>query len=248
MTHDIPETPYPGAEPTLNAHGFMLEALDSYAEAFIAFAAESGGEVLDMGCAYGVATLAALDAGAASGLRVCACDMELRHLEVLEERVSADQASRLRTVTGALPTVQFPVHAFKAILASRVIHFLTGDDIRTSLKAMFDWLEPGGRLYLVADTPYMPGWSDIIPFYEVAKSKGEEWPGFIPDFAKYTKTNAAGHGPDFVNTLDPDILERECRLAGFDVERASFFGLQRLGDEANGKEHAGCAARKPVSR
>ena len=241
MSSKIPDTPFSGALPTLNSRGFMLEALDSYAEEFITFAAQSDEEVLDMGCAYGVATLAALEAGA----RVCACDMDSRHLDILVERAPGEMRSRLRTVVGVLPEVQFPPNAFTAILASRVIHFLSGPDVGIALKAMFDWLMPGGRLFLVADTPYMPGWSDIIPSYETAKEAGDLWPGLISDFSKYTSNNASGQSPDIVNTLDPDILERECRLAGFKVERSSFFGLQRLGAHADGREHAGCVARKP---
>jgi 2-polyprenyl-3-methyl-5-hydroxy-6-metoxy-1,4-benzoquinol methylase len=79
----------------------MLEALDTFAENFITFAAQDDGEVLDIGCAYGVASLAALNAGA----RVCACDMEPRHLDALLERAPAYVRSKLRTVTGVLPQV-----------------------------------------------------------------------------------------------------------------------------------------------
>jgi SAM-dependent methyltransferase len=234
---------YSGAVPTLNGRGFMLEALDSFAQDFVTFAAQHDEEVLDMGCAYGVASLAALKAGA----RVCACDMEPRHLEVLEAQTPPEVRARLRTLTGVLPEVQFSARTFRAIIASRVIHFLSGPDIRTSLKAMFEWLQPGGRLYLIADTPYMPGWNDIVPAYEAAKVAGDPWPGLIPDFARYSAAGAdASSAPAFLNTLDPDILERECRLAGFEIERAAFFGLQRLGPAASGQEHAGCTARKPV--
>ncbi|MDX2143898.1 MAG: methyltransferase domain-containing protein [Rhodospirillaceae bacterium] len=243
MPTALPATKFPGAVPTLNGRGFMLEALDDFAQDFVDAAARAPGESLDMGCAYGIATLAALDQGA----RMCACDMEPRHLEVLAERAPPEQKSRLRTVVGTLPDVQFPPGSFNAILASRVIHFLSGDDIRAVLGAMFTWLVPGGRLFVVADTPYMPGWNQIAPVYESAKAKGDAWPGFIPDFARYRQNNTdSGAGPKFLNTLDAEILARECARAGFAVERAGFFGLQRLGAAANGREHAGCAARRPL--
>ncbi|MDX2224345.1 MAG: class I SAM-dependent methyltransferase [Rhodospirillaceae bacterium] len=242
MPTELPKSRFPGAVPTLNNRGFMLEALDDYAQAFVAAAAATPAEALDVGCAYGVATLAALAAGA----RVCACDMEPGHLDVLRERTPPDQRARLRTVAGALPGVRFPRASFGAILASRVLHFLDGDDLRAAMADLFDWLAPGGRVFVVADTPYMPGWNAIAPGYETAKAAGAEWPGFIPDFARYTANNAApGAGPAFLNPLDPDLLARECTRAGFIVERASFFGLQRLGPAASGREHAGCAARKP---
>lgn len=198
MTDVLPATTLPGAIPTLNGKGFMLEALDAYAEAFVRDAAAGEGECLDIGCAYGVATLAALAAGA----RVCACDMEPQHLLLLQQRTPEAQRGRLRTVVGLLPGVAFPAASFHAILASRVIHFLSGADLRLALAAMYDWLKPGGRLYLVADTSYMPGF--IADFGAVVSGR----PGNLP-------------GPEFLNTLDPDILARECLRAGLQVERAS---------------------------
>ncbi len=238
----LPATHMPGAIPTLNSRGFMLEALDDYAKDFVEFAAKSATEVLDVGCAYGVATLAALDRGA----KVCACDMEPQHLNILTERAKPEQKSALRTVVGVLPDVKFGKESFNAVLASRVIHFLTGDDIRITLKSMYDWLMPGGHLFLVVDTPYMPGWDSIVPGYEAKKAAGELWPGFIPDFSSVRKPDpSAPPAPEFLNTLDPDILARECTHAGFEVKRSSYFGLQRLGKDSNGREHAGCVAVKP---
>jgi SAM-dependent methyltransferase len=241
---ELPRGQFAGAIPTMNGRGFMLEALDAYSTAFVDYAASRSGEVLDMGCAYGVATLAAL----ARGARVCACDMEPRHLDLLKQQAPADQHPRLRLVDGVLPYVTFPQDSFDAILAARVIHFLRGPELRMVLRAMVEWLRPGGRLYLVADTPYVQGWSVIAPAYEEAKARGDEWPGFIPDFRRYSRNNAqSAPGPEFLNTLDPDILTRECERAGFSVERSAFFGLARLGDAADGREHAGCIAIKTPS-
>ena len=241
MTTALPGTALPGAIPTLNGQGFMLEALDEYAEAFARTAAAGDGESLDIGCAYGVATLAALERGA----RVCACDMEPQHLSVLEGQVPAARRARLRTVVGVLPGVSFPAGSFDAILASRVIHFLGGDDVRLALAAMYDWLKPGGRLYLVVDTPYMPSWSSALPAYEAARLAGDPWPGFIADLERaVSRPPGSKPGPPFLNILDPDILARECRRAGLHVERTSFFGMQRLGAESSGREHAGCVALK----
>jgi SAM-dependent methyltransferase len=236
---DLPATDLPGAIPTLNGTGFMLEALDEYAVSFIDAAAQLPGEVLDIGCAYGVATLAALEHGA----RVCASDMEAAHLALLEQRVPAAQRDRLRTCVGALPEVDFPAGSFDAILASRVLHFLDGDALPRAMAAFARWLRPGGRVFLVADTPYMPSWSEIVPRYEAARQTGERWPGFIADFRRYTAKRADGLGPEFLNTLDPDLLARECVAAGLVVERAGWFGMQRLGAASAGREHAGCIAR-----
>lgn len=233
-----PATEYPGAVPTMNGRGYMLETLDEYTRYFIDTAAGSRGEALDIGCAYGIATIAALEKGA----RVCACDMEPKHLAIVRERTPEALRGNLRTVIGLLPEVDFPDGSFSAILAARVLHFLNGEDFRQALTKMHRWLVPGGRLIITADSPYMPGWRAIVPAYEAAKAKGEAWPGFIADFPKYT--SQAGGGVAYLNTLDPDILARECAQAGFTVERAAFFPMERLGDQSIGREHAGCIAQR----
>ncbi len=245
MKPDLPPTLLSGAIPTLNGTGYMLEALDGFAEEFVERAAAGGDEVLDIGCAYGVATLAAL----ARGVRVCACDMEPQHLALLEQRTPAADRPRLRTVRGVLPGSEFPAGSFSGILASRVLHFLEGPPLREAMASLYGWLKPGGRLYIVVDTPYMPQWASVVPGYEAAKARGEPWPGMIRDFKPYWAKRADGvpsSGPDFLNTMDPDILARECVAAGFEVERAEWFSMARLGATAKGREHAGCTARKPM--
>ncbi len=237
MSSPLPASHLPGAIATMNSTGFMLEHLDDYAEAFARDAASRNPqECLDIGCAYGVATLRALQLGA----RICACDMEPRHLEVLRERTPSDQLARLRTATGTLPQVGFPAGSFAAVLASRVLHFLDGPDLRSALRQMHDWLIPGGRLYLVADSPWMPSWRANLPAYEAALERGEDWPGMIADFAPFRQPGTTG--PAFLNTLDPQTLARECSAAGFEVLRADWFAMHRLGAESNGREHAGCIA------
>ena len=81
----LPESLYEGLVPTMNKTGFMTAELDEYSKKFAVFAGERGvldEESLDIGCAYGVATLAALEKGA----RIFACDIELKHLEILDQR------------------------------------------------------------------------------------------------------------------------------------------------------------------
>ena len=87
----MPTESYPGAVPTMNGRGFMLQSLDPYSQSFADFAAGCSEPVLDIGCAYGIATLAAL----ARGASVCACDMESSHLDVLSDRVPEADRSRL---------------------------------------------------------------------------------------------------------------------------------------------------------
>ena len=49
--------------PTMNGTGFMFEVLDEFADDFIQYAGSIDAPVLEVGCAYGVASLPALAGG-----------------------------------------------------------------------------------------------------------------------------------------------------------------------------------------
>ena len=236
---------HPGMEPTLNGTGFMFRVLDEFAEAFIEFAGETDGGVLDLGCAFGIATIAALEAGG----RVTACDLDPRHLKILTENTPGALRSRLSTVQGQLPDIDLPEAAYAAILCSRVLHFLDGSAVDASVRNMYRWLEPGGRLYLVADTPFGI-WRKLIPIFEARKARGDRWPGImigLENYLPFAPKDRSIDGPPFMNLLDPELLTRICTEAGFDVVRASFIersdfsGLGRM----DGRENTGILAVKP---
>jgi len=241
MSALIPERPKPfieGLVPTLNHRGFMSETLDLYSERFIEYAGGIDAEVLDIGCAYGIATRAALDNGA----RVLACDMEEGHVQILERETPTELRSRLRTSVGVLPGADFPGESFGAILCSRVLHFLLGAEIRVSLKKMYRWLKPGGHVFLIADTPYTGFWFKTASKYEQRKAAGEEWPGFIEDIRSLLEKGSVPDGMlPYLNPLDPDILTRECARAGFSIKEAGFTGRD---GKVEGRQHAGCIAVK----
>lgn len=233
-----PGTVYGGLVPTMNNRGFMTEAMDYYAERFVAYAADCRRPVLDIGCAYGVATRAALEAGAT----VVASDMEQKHLDVLVDETPEAMRTRLTTTAGILPGIEFPDESFDAILCSRLLHFLLPEEIHRSLCDMHDWLQPGGRVYLIADTPYTGFWFSTADEYERRKASGEDWPGFIVDISPLLKDGIVPEGmPRYLNPLDAEILSRECELAGFGVIEASFSGR---GGTREGRQHAGVIAER----
>lgn len=237
----MPERPEPfieGLVPTLNHRGFMSESLNYFSERFAEYVGTVDTEGLDIGCAYGIATQAALKNNA----HVLACDMDEGHLQILMQETADDMRDRLRTVVGVLPDVDFPDESFGAIHCSRVLHFLLSAEIRESLDKMYRWLITGGRLFLVADTPYTGFWFSTAPEYERRKAEGDEWPGFIEDVSALFESGKIPDGMlPYLNPLDPDILSRESERAGFVVETAAFIG--RDGSQ-EGRHHAGIIARK----
>lgn len=248
MSDSLPEIPkqwIKGLVPTLNDKGFMFEVLDEYADDFIHTAGSGTDEALEIGCAYGIATIAALQAGA----RITACDMDPRHLEILRSRVDDSLAEHLTLRPGTLPDIDLPESGFGAILCSRVLHFLTGDDIDRSVRNMYRWLKPGGRLYLVADTPFGI-WRNFIPTWEENVAAGERWPGFMEKPINYLPYEPSSDdvGPPIMNLLVPDLLRRTCEDAGFQVDRASFIDRSDFGDNGrmDGRENCGLSAIKPA--
>jgi SAM-dependent methyltransferase len=250
MNDSLPEIPkqwIKGLVPTLNDKGFMFEVLDQYADEFIALTAASADEGLEIGCAYGVATIPALQAGA----RIRACDMDERHLQLLESRVAPEFHAQLSLQTGTLPDIDLPADFFCAILCSRVLHFLTGDEIDASVRNMYRWLQPGGKLFLVADTPFGI-WRNFIPTWERNIAAGERWPGFMEKPVNYLPYEPSSDdvGPPIMNLLDPDLLRRTCEDAGFVVEQATFIDRSDFGDNGrmDGRENCGLTATKPATQ
>ena len=242
---DMPKQWMENMVPTMNDKGYMFEILDDYAKEFIDFAGSSDKPSLEVGCAYGIATIAALKKGA----EITACDMEQRHLDVLRDRAPANLQDKLTTKVGKLPDIDLPENTFGSLLCSRVLHFLYGDEVDQSVANMYRWLQPGGRMYLVADTPYGI-WRNFIPIFEERAANGERWPGEMEKPVRYLPFEGRNedNGPPMMNLLCPEQLTRTAEEAGFVVERADFIdrpdfdGLGRL----DGRENCGLVAVKPA--
>src|SRR5437762_10539501 len=98
--HDaMPPAEPNGFIPTLNKMGYMTSTLDPISADFARRAPSLPAPALEIGTAYGVLTMAALDAGA----RVIANDADPTHLEILRERVPESQRARLTLMPGYFP-------------------------------------------------------------------------------------------------------------------------------------------------
>jgi SAM-dependent methyltransferase len=248
MSSPLPEIPkqwIKGLVPTLNDKGFMFEVLDDYANEFIRESGASREQALEIGCAYGIATIAALEAGA----HITAVDMDARHLEVLQSRVSPEMLERLTVQTGTLPDIDLPENYFGTLLCSRVLHFLPGEEIEQSVRNMYRWLKPGGKLFLIADTPFGI-WRKFIPTWDENIAAGERWPGHMVKPIKYLPYEPSSDeiGPPLMNLLVPDLLRRACEEAGFIVERATWIDRAdfKTAGRMDGRENCGLVARKPA--
>jgi SAM-dependent methyltransferase len=241
---DIPKQWVDGLVPTMNDKGFMFEVIDAYAEEFIAYAGQSPDDALEIGCAYGIATIAALQNGA----RITACDMDERHLEVLKSRAPQNLLDNLTLVQGVLPDAGLPENHFGSLLCSRVLHFLPGEEVEQSVKNMCRWLKPGGRLFLIADTPFGI-WRNFIPTWEANIEAGERWPGLMDPPMQYLpyEQRTKNSGPPIMNLFNPELLKRTAEEAGFKVVRSEFISREDFGGlgTMDGRENCGLVAVKP---
>lgn len=113
--------------------------------------------------------------GGEEGARVVANDLDERHLQILWEKADAAARRRLRLLPGRFPeavhaalsgdaggedkeAVSFPMPTLGgvgAVLVCRVLHFFDGDGVRDAIQRIAQWLAPGGKAFLVAETPYL---------------------------------------------------------------------------------------------
>jgi hypothetical protein len=241
---EIPTMPAPmaGGVPTLNGMGYMTLALDPYSRAFVSFASRSELPVLDVGAAYGIATLAAL----AEGATVIANDLDPRHLEILMARTPPADRPRLHLAPGEFPyQPRLLDGTIGAALVSRVFHFFPGARILSGLRRLHHWLAPGGRLYVVALSPFLLLLREFVPVYQARKARGLRWPGWTTDPACYAPA-FAGALPEKLHLFEPDLLGQALEGAGFTVREARFFRPPDLPEELclDGREAVGVIAER----
>jgi len=247
LTTDSVQMPTPEANgfvKTLNNMGYMTSTLDVYSKAFAEFSPHGPGPALDIGAAYGVATLAALKNGAS---RVLANDIDARHLEILADRAPEADRNRLDLVPGAFPDgFELMPESIGSILICRVMHFFNGPTLERAAAKLHAWLASGGKVFIVAETPYLKNFSAFIPTYEARRAAGAPWPGFIDDVMAIAPERGAALPPQ-MHLLDPAVLTRVFTQAGFMVETAATFARPDFPEDIqlDGRESVGLIARKP---
>ncbi|MBF0467220.1 MAG: GNAT family N-acetyltransferase [Nitrospirae bacterium] len=226
---------------TINRMGWSSELPNKYSQEFIRFAETCTAPVLDIGAAYGAATIPAL----MNGAQVYANDLNAVHLDDIRLRVKEEQ-SRLILVQGRFPDkLDFPLDFFDAIHASNILHFLRGDELVNGITKIFKWLRPGGNLYLMLSTPFAGLFKKFIPVFMERKKLGVKWPGEIENVREYTNHYLI---PDFMHLMDEDVLLPVLQDNGFIIEKAEKFTRSNLPAfyAFDGRENLGVIARKPA--
>lgn len=232
-----------GSIKTLNKMGVMMVKPDIYNQAFIQYVGMTKGSVLEVGSAYGVTTHALLKTGA----QVYANDLEAKHLDILYANAPEPFRKNLHLFPGSfLTAVYLPKESVSGILASRVLQFLTGDQIENGLQKFWHWLRPGGKLYVVNETPYTGYFEKFIFTFEERKKKGLPWPGFLTDVRSYCDMRRMRNLPTLINLQDVDTLTQALEKSKFVIEKAEMFGRKDFSAfyQLDGRENVGVIAVK----
>ena len=240
LEEKIPEQIYDEI-PCLNNMGYQKVDLDWYSKDFIEFVSTTDEKVLEIGCAYGGVVHQVLKKGG----KIIACDMEEKHLALLRKFAPSEWLDNLELVRGIFPDeINLKANSVRGVLISRVIHFLTGEEIKKGLDKLHNWLKKDGKLYCIVVSPYVESLRErFLPVYNHRVESGEEWAGVIRNHRELAPRHAPYLG-DFLNVFDIPQLEKLLPKHGFSIEKISFFDYPNEGISSDGKGHIGFIAKK----
>ena len=211
-------------KPTLNKKGFMLTNIDALTQLFIDEATQSkyhSSFSLDVGAAYGIATLAVLNKGGS----IVENDTDPNHLATIENQFG--QSERLKLCVGDIRRdIQLPSESISCALLSRVLHFFYGNEIIACLKKIHQWLIPGGNIFVSNETPYFGTTRNFIPIYEQQKADGHPWPSLIESI-DYFCSEKAPFVDLPVHLFDEDLCYKVAHESGFTITH--LFYINRKG-------------------
>lgn len=230
---------------TLNNNAFMTENLDIYSKMFVEHAAKVNRPVLDIGAAYGNATIPALKRGS----KVIANDLDIRHLQILQQYCPNEFRDNLKLLPGKFPDeIELEDNILDGALICRVFHFMTGEMIEKALKKIYKILTKKGKLFIICESPYIKVWAKFIPIFEKRRQEGVKWPGFIDNLKEYCFAEQYIHNlPEKVNWFDTNTMAKAVIQAEFEIEKLSYIDRRGVFPDdvlLDGKESVGVIAVK----
>ena len=202
---------------TLNKMGWTKIPEDEYSKDFIAFATSHNEWNLEVGAAFGLTARKAVLGGA----KMIVNDLDPKHLDIFKNSLNEKYHSRIKLLTGNFLNIDIENEGVKSILASRVLHMMKGSDIEKAAKLMYRWLQPEGKVFIIAATPYHKSWYKFIPQYEKNLKSGKRFPGEIHNLPIWSE-EMAKYNPSFLHLMDIDILGKIFLDAGFKIEKFGY--------------------------
>ena len=221
--------------------GTMTMKINSFAQELVNQAKNFKKPIVEIGPAFGVATIPLLEA---SAVPVIATDISAENLFVLKNRTPEEYRDRLYLNTGRFPEgVDFDSDSISAILICRVLHFLKGEVIDQGLEKAHKWLEEGGLLVVTTASPFQ---STVLPFmseYQNNKKQHIRWPGHDETYG--LRSLMPNINP-FLHVMEIGTLSKAMEEAGFEIVRTEYLdqGVIMPTLKLDGREATAIIARK----
>jgi len=228
---------------TSNLKGWTSNTLNELSELFVEECALAPATALDIGAAHGIATIPALYAGA----NVIANDSSQEHLNKLKQLTPPEFQHRLQLLPGRFPRdTKLKAETLDLAHASNVFHFLTGRQLEQAAAFLEHALRPGGKVFILAATPYMKTFEPFIPTYESRVERGDPWPGWITNVRDYSTHRLLSNLPKSIHLLDDKVLRRVFESTGFVTEQCWYLHRRDLPKSIalDGRENVAYIARK----
>lgn len=244
----MPPASESGLVQTLNyGGGFMLTHLDPISAKFINFAKTTTHPILEIGSAFGVATIAALKH---SSSIVIANDIGVENLLILRNNTDEKYRKRLYLNANRFPQqLDLDANSLEGILICRVFHFLRSEEIEEGLAKLYQWLIPGGKLFIVTATPFQGNLKEFIPVYEERWANNNPWPGYVENYG-LTVPGLSHNLTPFLHVMDERPLKKALEFAGFEIQEIEYIDRRKTIPTVglDGKEGIGLIATKPVNK
>lgn len=254
-----------GNESTLNGFGVMMrnQEHDPFVQGWLKACVELPARTaaLEVGCAFGAATLLALGRGATCDF--IANDLADDHLDEVwrraEESVSGDALARLHTIQGRVPDVLLDAAAWRqrcpvpvhAVLAANVFHFLSGEEVTATARALHDMCAPGARLFVSVDSPWTRYFQPLWREYKLRKLLRRPNPGQAVIDSSFSENSLVPHrlrAMDTYHVMEPPALTALLEAGGWTVTNARTFSGDAAGNpegvSLDGREMTGAQAVK----
>ncbi|WP_299005757.1 class I SAM-dependent methyltransferase [uncultured Shewanella sp.] len=238
---------------TVNHKGVMVKQFSDVSQYFIRDAVNASHTLIDMGCAYGIATLPILE----MHKNIVACDLSQEHLDILKQETPEKLLPYLTLKQGDFPyDFSFEKNSISGIHCSYIFNLMTAEAVSLALTHCFNWLIPGGKLYINAPTPYLNG-LNFIDEFQRREANGEPFPGIID---KQSMASFIQQGLqemmstdgllNFLHVFTKESLSKVLIEKGFLIDFSQYFDIKIPSQldpliGGNGKASIGIIARKP---
>lgn len=240
---------------TLNKKGAMSPYFDEATTKFMGFAKNK--KVLEVGGAYGNVMREVLKKYPNTIYHLN--DLDERHLfiaarEIKLSKVKAQALKNIKFISDDICKLQ-TTNKYDAILIARVLHFFSPKQMESALANIFNILNPGGRVYTVAITPYVKRYKSFIPEYEKRLARNELYPGYVKSLRAWLNEEVTNHAQNTQIADEPfmflgdKVIMRFFKDAGFKILECKMvdLGYPSSSWSLDGRENVILIAEKPMN-